>query len=83
MLRDLFHYVLTGRTMQDETPLHLGVEVLKGAPPAGFIGLHWLGISLADWVSLVMLVYGCGLLVQMFYRLGKWTSERRRKSGEG
>jgi hypothetical protein len=42
------------------------VEVAKALPPAGIVGLQWLGVPLAEWVQL-----GAGLLIllQIFFLL--------------
>lgn len=78
----LFHYLVTGRTMDTDTPAHVGLELFKASPPAGAIVLNFMGIAIADWVSIFMSIYAIGLCVQMFYRFGKWLKARREGKGD-
>jgi hypothetical protein len=57
-----------GRTPMTDT----GVELVKAAPPAVVAAFHMFGHSLPEWVSLLTVIYLCGLIAQQGHKLYRW-----------
>ena len=74
--------------MSDHTPIQdIAIEAAKATPPLDVAGAHVvLGLSLADWVAVVTLIYLClqmGLLVPRYrVQFIQWRKERRQRKKE-
>lgn len=63
--------------------VELTSEAVKAAPMVGYGGVYLAGISIADVVSLVMLVYGVCLLIttvpKAYHQIKEWVKSWRSK----